>query len=198
MCISEKLLRSAGAVEQHYQSGDYIFRQDTFPQFYFYIIEGEVKLTNYPEDGKEFIQEIIHEKSGIGEAMLILGKTYPVDAVALSKCSLLKMAGSRFFRLLRETPLVFKEMYTALADSTFEKQTLMHTITSKSAEERLTEIMELMKESRAKKDKFSLEIPYTRQQLASLTGLSLETTIRIIKKMEKENTIRLEGRKILY
>ncbi|WP_294248345.1 Crp/Fnr family transcriptional regulator [uncultured Chryseobacterium sp.] len=198
MCISEKLLRSAGAVEQHYRSGNYIFRQDSFPQFYFYILEGDVKLTNYAEDGKEFIQDIIHGKAGIGEAMLILGKVYPVHAIALSDCTFLKLARNQFFQLLQDNPSAFKEIYTALAQSTFEKQTLMHTITSKSAEDRLIEIMDLMKEAQAKKDKFSLEITYTRQQLASLTGLSLETTIRIIKKMEKENTIKLEGRKILY
>lgn len=198
MCISENLLRSAGAIEHHYDTGDYIFRQDTFPQFYYFILEGDVKLNTYTEDGKEFIHEIIHKNSGIGESMLILGKHYPVNAVALSKCTLLKTVSSQFFKLVEENPLILRDMYTTLANRSFEKQTLMHTITSKNAEDRLTEIMDLMKEAHSNKDKFSLEITYTRQQLASLTGLSLETTIRIIKKMEKENIIKLEGRKILY
>lgn len=198
MCISEELLRSIGATEQYYSAGDYLFRQDTLPQFYFYIMEGRIKLNKYAEDGKEFIQDIIDRKSGAGESMLVLGKPYPVNAVALSECTVLKVAGTQFFTLLRDQPSVFRDIYSRLADSTFEKQTLIHTITSRTAEDRLIEILNLMKESQEKKDKFSLEINYTRQQLASLSGLSLETAIRIIKKMEKENIIRLDGTKILY
>lgn len=198
MCISEELLRSIGATEQHYSAGDYLFRQDTLPQFYFYIMEGQVKLNKYAEDGKEFIQDIIDREAGVGESMLVLGKLYPVNAIALSECTVLKVAGPQFFTLLRDQPSVFRDIYSRLADSTFEKQTLIHTITSRTAEDRLIEILNLMKESQEKKDKFSLEINYTRQQLASLSGLSLETTIRIIKKMEKENIIKLDGRKILY
>lgn len=198
MSISEKLLRSLGAVEQQYNSGDYIFRQDSLPQFYFQIIDGNVKLNKYAEDGKEFIQDIINKNSSIGESMLILKKVYPVNAVAISKCTLLKMVSTQFFKMLQDHPSIFKNVYSTLADSTFEKQTLMHTITNKNAEERLTTMLNLLKESQEKKTKFALEINYTRQQLASLSGLSLETTIRIIKKMEKDDVIKLDGRKILY
>ena len=74
----------------------------------------------------------------------------------------------------------------------------MRVITSENAEDRLIEIMELLKESYDNKDKFSLEIPHTRQQLASLTGLSIETAIRAIKKMEKKNIVMIKDRKIFY
>lgn len=198
MCISEELLRSIGATEHDYSLGDYLFRQDTLPQFYFYIVEGRVKLNRYAEDGKEFIQDIIQKKSGTGESMLVLGKHYPVNAVALSECTVLKLPGQRFFTLLKDYPSVLNDIYSRLADRTFEKQTLIHTITSKTAEDRLIEILNQMKESQEKKDRFSLEVGYTRQQLASLSGLSLETTIRIIRKMEKEDLIKLDGKKILY
>jgi CRP-like cAMP-binding protein len=41
-------------------------------------------------------------------------------------------------------------------------------------------------------------IPFTRQQLADMTGLRVETVIRAIKKMEKEGKLSLEGHKIKY
>ncbi|WP_228459647.1 helix-turn-helix domain-containing protein [Chryseobacterium bernardetii] len=41
-------------------------------------------------------------------------------------------------------------------------------------------------------------IPLTRQQMASLTGLCVETAIRTIKHMEKEKILKIENRKILY
>ncbi len=198
MSITEELLQTVEAIEEQYNAGDYIFREHAVPQFYYQIVTGEVKLNRYTEDGKEFIQNIISDRTCIGESMLILGKPYPVNAVALSKCIILKIRREQFFQLLQQHPHIFTDIYSALADITFEKSTLMHTVTSKNAEERLVEIMELMKESHDNKDKFSLEIPHTRQQLASLTGLSLETAIRAIKKLEKNNILMIKGRKIFY
>ncbi|MBN9337629.1 MAG: winged helix-turn-helix domain-containing protein, partial [Chryseobacterium sp.] len=45
---------------------------------------------------------------------------------------------------------------------------------------------------------FSFQIPLTRQQMASLTGLRVETTIRTLKSMEKDNIVKIRNRKILY
>jgi CRP-like cAMP-binding protein len=40
--------------------------------------------------------------------------------------------------------------------------------------------------------------PFTRQQLADMTGLRVETVIRTVKKMEKEGKLCLEGHKIKF
>lgn len=55
-----------------------------------------------------------------------------------------------------------------------------------------------MKHDHENKTPFTYEVPITRQQLASLTGLCVETTIRAIKKMEREKILRITNRKILY
>lgn len=41
-------------------------------------------------------------------------------------------------------------------------------------------------------------IPFTRRQLANLTGLRWETVIRTVKKMEKENVLKIKNGKIYY
>lgn len=41
-------------------------------------------------------------------------------------------------------------------------------------------------------------IPFTRRQLAKLTGLRWETVIRTVKKMEKENVLKIKNGKIYY
>ncbi|MEO5599373.1 MAG: helix-turn-helix domain-containing protein [Cyclobacteriaceae bacterium] len=40
-------------------------------------------------------------------------------------------------------------------------------------------------------------IPYTRQQLADMSGLRVQTVIRTVKKMEREGKLFLEGHKIV-
>ena len=44
--------------------------------------------------------------------------------------------------------------------------------------------------------KYSYKVELTRQQIADLTGLRVETAIRAIKKLEKEGYIKIEKRKI--
>ncbi|MDQ0595087.1 CRP/FNR family cyclic AMP-dependent transcriptional regulator [Chryseobacterium ginsenosidimutans] len=198
MSIQERLLHSVEAIEEHYNAGDYIFREEATPQFYYQIVTGEVKLNSYKEDGKEFIQNILSDNSCFGESMLILGKPYPVNAVALTKCTILKVGRDQFFQLLQEHPEIFLDMYKTMSEKTSEKIVLMRKITSENAEERLMELMNQMKDSKENKDKFSFEIPHTRQQLASLTGLSVETAIRAIKRMERSEILIIKNGKIFY
>lgn len=42
MSIKENLLHSAGASEENFKTGDYIFRENTSAQFYYQVISGEV------------------------------------------------------------------------------------------------------------------------------------------------------------
>lgn len=46
--------------------------------------------------------------------------------------------------------------------------------------------------------KHSFLVPYTRQQIADLIGLRVETVIRTIKKMETENLLLIDHSKIYY
>jgi len=198
MSIQERLLQSVQATEEHYGAGDYIFREDSVPQFYYQIVTGEVKLNSYKEDGREFIQNILSSNACFGESMLILGKPSPVNAVALTKCTILKVAKDQFFQLLENNPAIFEDLYKVLSERTSEKMVLMNKITSENADELLMELMDHMKESYENKDKFSFEIPHTRKQLASLTGLSIETIIRAIKRMEKSEILVIRNGKIFY
>ena len=198
MSIQESLLRSVQYGEEHYVAGDYIFREDSVPQFYYQIVSGEVKLNSYKEDGKEFIQNILTSSSCFGEAMLILGKPLPVNAVALTKCTILKLAKDQFFKLLENNPAVLQDLYKTLSERTSEKMMLMNKITSENADELLLKLMHTMKTSKDHQDKFSFEIPHTRKQLAALTGLSVETTIRAIKRMEKSEIVAIRNGKIFY
>lgn len=198
MPIKEDLLYSAGAIEEQYNPGDYIFRESTTPQFYYQLVTGDVKLNNYNFDGKEFIQNILTSEDSVGSSMLFLEKTYPVNAMALSKCTILKVSKTSFLKILENQPSLYLEVCKSLSDRLYSKYILMRKISCRKASDRLLEVMQMMKQNQVNQSPFSFEVPLTRQQLASLTGLCVETTIRTIKKMEREETVRIKNRKILY
>ncbi|WP_410703659.1 helix-turn-helix domain-containing protein [Chryseobacterium sp. SIMBA_029] len=63
---------------------------------------------------------------------------------------------------------------------------------------RLTELFRVLKAYYSKSEPFSFQIPFTRQQLSSITALRLETVIRTVKKMEKNKMVRIINGKIFY
>lgn len=198
MSIQPRLLHSVGAIEERFHAGDYIFREEGTPQYYYQVVEGEIKLNNYSNEGKEFIQNILSEGQCFGEAMLFIEKPYPVNAIAMSNCTILKISREKFFTLIDIYPQIALDICNALYEKTYNKYIMMRKISSKNAVERLTEMLDLMKETQEKKEKYTYEIPHTRQQLASLTGLCVETAIRAIKKMEGNKMLKIRNRKIYY
>ncbi|WP_445430775.1 Crp/Fnr family transcriptional regulator [Chryseobacterium indoltheticum] len=197
MSITERILHSIGATEQDYNPGDYIFRENSIPKFYYKLITGNVKLNNYNSDGKEFIQNILSNEDAIGESMLFTEKVYPINAVALNKCTVIRVCKITLFSYLHIHPELYLDICKSIANRLYRKFVHMQKISSHNAAERLKEIIEMLKNEQDYHEPFTYEIPLTRMQLASLTGLCLETTIRTIKKMERDNILQIKNRKIL-
>jgi len=65
-------------------------------------------------------------------------------------------------------------------------------------EVRLIGVLNYLKSFNEDKTPHSFEILLTRQELASLTGLRVETVIRTVKKMEGKNILKIENRRIRF
>lgn len=63
---------------------------------------------------------------------------------------------------------------------------------------KLIALLDHLKSKQSNTAPFSFMVPLTRQEMANLTGLCVETTIKRIKKMEKENLLKIVNRKIYY
>ena len=71
-------------------------------------------------------------------------------------------------------------------------------VSTHEPEHRLTTIMKYLKRKIVPKGETKTIIPFTRQQLADMTGLRVETVIRTIKKMEQSGKLTLENHKIKF
>jgi len=196
--IPSSLLISAGAVMAQYSAGETIFNEGKMPLYYFQIMEGKVKVNNYAQDGREFIQNVRSEGESFGEALLFTNKPYPMNAVALIDCQVIKLNKDNFMELLKKNPEVYFDLCKALSERLYYQYIMSSKNSSNSPMVRLMAIMEYFKNSQQDKGIKNFEIPFTRQQLASLTGLCVETVMRSLKTMERENIIKTSGRKIYF
>ncbi|MDR2238138.1 MAG: Crp/Fnr family transcriptional regulator [Chryseobacterium sp.] len=196
--IAEDLLVSYGADARYYQSGDTIFREGETAVFYYQIGSGQVKLNNYTEDGKEFIQNIFSDGHSIGESLLFVDRPYPMNAVAMEDCRILRLSKSGFLNMIRENPEISLNVYQCMAERMYYKYIMLYNLSFQNPVLKLKQLMDYLKSYYEDKSPYSFQIPLTRQQLASLTGLRVETVIRAIKNMEKDQIVKIERRKIFY
>ncbi|WBV57446.1 Crp/Fnr family transcriptional regulator [Chryseobacterium daecheongense] len=196
--INENLLLSYGAEVKNYKSGDTIFREGELALHYYQIIKGKIKLNNYTEDGKEFIQNIFSDGNSFGESILFVDKPYPMNAESLTPSTVLKLSKSDFLILMKENPEVSNNIYQCMAERMYYKYVMLYNLSVQNPASKLKLLMDYLKSYDENKTPYSFQIPLTRQQLASLTGLRVETVIRVIKNMEKENELKIVNRKIFY
>jgi CRP-like cAMP-binding protein len=198
MVIKEEILHSVGASIRHYRSSEIIFSEGDLPNYYYQIITGEAKLNNYNDEGKEIIQTLLEDGQSIGESLLFMDKVYPFNAIAITNCKILRLPKTIFFDLLKLHPEISLDMNATIAQRLYFRLIMTQNLCTQNPATKLKTLMDYLKSFQKEQAPYSFKIPLTRQQMASLTGLCVETAIRTIKVMEKNKIVKIRDRKILY
>lgn len=195
--ISEALLMQYGAHKFSVRKKEVLFHLDSRPQYFYQVHQGRIKMNYFNEDGKEFIQGIFTAGQSFGEPPLFEELSYPAQAEAVEDSVLWKLEKSNFFTLLKANPEVHLELTKVLASRLHYKATMVAEISTENPEHRLLKLIDYFK---VHIYHIPIETPYlvelSRQQLADLTGLRVETVIRAIKSLEKKGELSLDAHKI--
>ena len=198
MLIDIDLLSSYGAVTDTYSASDIIFEEGETPRYYYQIISGSVKLNHTDENATELIQSILSPGQSVCELLLFIDDKYPVNAVALSACTIIKVPKSEFLRLLDEHHQPAVDVRKFISERLYHKFIMMQNNASIHSHVRIKGMLEYFKSFSDNQAPYSYEFPLTRHQLACITGLRIETVIRAVKKMESEKVLKIEKRKIYF
>jgi len=195
--ISEELLLKYNGRKNFYSKGSYLFHEHRQALHYFQVATGEVKMCNYNDEGREFIQGIFTESDSFGEPPLLNGKLYLTNAIALTDSEVWMVSKENFVKMLSENTSAAMAICTRLSNRLYYKSIMAMELSSEVAEHRLLRFFDFLKLDVANLEKDdSYAVNLTRQQLADLTGLRVETVIRSVKSLEKKNLITIKERKI--
>ncbi len=195
--IDENLLLDYGAKRMTFSKGDQLFREGESALNFYQVVSGEIKMNNYNEDGKEFIQGIFSIGQSFGEPPLLANVKYPANAEAISDAEVLQLPKEHFLELLTSNPKVHLKITETLAKRLFYKAIMVSEISSQEPEHRILRILDYLKKYVHKTEgKFAYRVDLTRQQLADLTGLRVETVIRATKSLEKKGEVEIKKRKL--
>ena len=200
----ENLFPSAILLKYHarlltVRKDEVLFREGDRAFDYYQVEEGAVKMFIVSPDGQEFIQGVFSANESFGEPPLIGDFSYPGSAMAMQSGRVWKLSRDYFLQMLRENFELHLRLTQVLCQRLRYKSMVLSEISSYEPDHRILTILKYFKDKSAKgSDHERVRIPYTRQQLADMCGLRVETVIRTVKKMEKEGKLFLEGHKILF
>ncbi len=195
--IDTELLKKYGATEKNYTKNQVVFNEGATPNYYYQVISGEIKMNNINELGKEFIQGIFSAGRSFGEPPLLSNYKYPASAVTTQASVIIRLAKDAFLKLLKENPEVHLQVTQTLSERLYYKAIMATEIASSEADQRILTLIDYLKNSIYKiEGNYTYEVELTRQQIADLTGLRVETVIRTVKKLAQQGTVKITKGKI--
>jgi CRP/FNR family cyclic AMP-dependent transcriptional regulator len=201
--IDPEIIKSYGGKEIQMKDGEAVFNEGDVASNYFQIIQGSIKMLTISADGKEFIQGMFKTGDSFGEPPLLCDFSYPSSAIAIGQSTLLRLSKDKFLTLLRKNFEVHLQLSRLLCQRLKYKSMVLSEISSYDPEHRIMSLLKYLKSEVKAGDKtgqsrsdIKFVVPFTRQQLADMSGLRVETVIRAVKKMDRDGKIKLAGRKI--
>lgn len=190
--INTALLLSWGAVYKKISAGETIFREGCEANFYYQLESGSVKWINIDDSGTEFIQTIVVAGECFGEIPLFDKQPYVASAIAETDSVILRLHESSFHQLLTKNPEVLLQFTRLMAKRLRYKFFMSKEVASHRPEQTITGILGHFKKSNLYFCNECNQLKLTRQQLAGLTGLRVETVIRTIRSMHDKGILKIE------
>jgi len=192
--ISEDLLLKYGASLDFFSGGELIFQEKTRADFYFQIKKGEIKMFNLNQNGREFIQGFFYSGDSFGEPPLFSDMSYPASAATIKDSEIYTLSKKRLFKLLEDYPKINLKFTQEMAKRLFYKAIILKEISGHPPEHRILTLIDYLKKEEGITGLYQVDL--TRQQIADLTGLRVETVIRSVKQLEQDGELEIIRRKI--
>jgi CRP/FNR family transcriptional regulator len=176
-----------------YAQGELIFREGDPAETFLTIIEGRVKVFKATPAGKEIILEIFGAGDPLGAVAVYENADLPASAIALEPTACLAIAQRDFFALLAQHPALVRGLLSGLTLRLAELTRRLADMTGR-VEARFSRLFLKLADQIGKRERGGtfVAMPLTRQELADLTGTTIETAIRIMSRWQKDDVIRTE------
>ncbi len=194
--VDVDLLLAWGATYKKLDQAEIIFKEGTNCQFYMQLISGSVKWFNIDEEGKEYIQTIIEPGECFGEIPLFDGGPYAATAIAEEPTMIIRLSKNSFMQLIRDNPDIHFSFTKLLAKRVRFKFLLLKSLALQAPEARISTLLNYLKKENKNFCPECNQLNLTRQQIADMTGLRVETVIRTIRSMHEKGILTIDKGKV--
>ena len=162
-------------------AGEHVFFEGENATFLPIILTGRIKMVRYPEAGKEIIIGVFQSGEIFAIPPAMDGKQFPATAVAIEESQLLLLPRKDFLALMETSSEFSAIVMSRMCGILRDRADTVQILATPSAEHRVASVLlRLTGEINGNQPK---KIEHRRQDIAEMAGISLETTIRMIRKL---------------
>ena len=179
-----------------YEPGQVLFDRGQPAQHFYIVIEGQVNLVLYSKSGEEKIVDILGPGNSFAEAVLFMeGPVYPVSAVSASKSRVARFQNREYLAILKQSPETCLRMLGHLSQRLHLRIREIEYLTLESATHRLVRMIE-GRLPPGDNGPLEINLPESRQELASRLSMKPETLSRILRHLSDAGAIVVHGRQL--
>jgi CRP-like cAMP-binding protein len=182
------------ATVKQFSRGDIIFEQDTPSDALYAIASGRVKIFKMMPSGKDVILEVFGPGDPLGAVAEYIDRPFPASAAALEDTVCVLIPRADFFRLLELHPSLVRGLLLGMTTRLVELTNRLAELTGGRIEARFARLFVKLADQMGRSERGGTFIPLSlsRQELADMTGTTIETCIRIMSRWGKEGIVRTE------
>lgn len=179
---------------QTYVKGQTIFVQDEMPEAFYTIASGRVKIFKMLPTGKDMILEVFGTGDPLGAIAVYDGRPFPASAVALEETVCVTIPRDVFFSLLEEHPSLVRGLMLGMTVRMVELTNRLAELSGSRIEPRFARLFLKLATDMGREQDGGTFVPLvlSRQELADMTGTTIETAIRIMSRWGKQDIVRTE------
>ena len=172
------------AVSHSFNAGEFVFWEGDAPAHFYVVTSGRVKVLKHSSLGKEFVVAFFGPGDVFGEVAVFEERPYPASAQAISDTEVLGIGRDRFLAFLSGHPEVALRIINMLGGRLRDAQNRLNALAGERAEQRVARTLLMLS------SKLGQSLPFTRQEIADMSGTTIETTIRVMSRMKRGEIIR--------
>jgi CRP-like cAMP-binding protein len=178
--------------EHGYEPGRPIYYAGDPATRLYVVAVGKVKLLQHTLSGQDVLLDILTPGEFFGSLSVLGDETYPDTALAQTRACILAIAATDFQAILKRYPSVTVTALETVARRLKAAHEMIRQLSAHSVEHRiaaaLLKLAEKLGEPRP--EGLLIQMPLSRQELAEMTGTSVETASRVMSQFQKEGLIR--------
>jgi CRP/FNR family transcriptional regulator, nitrogen oxide reductase regulator len=155
------------------------------------VATGKVKLMRNTFSGREVVLDILQAGEYFGHLAITSQEGYTETAIAQTDCCILQIPAQNFEKVLSRYPDVTMKVLKAVGQRLEESQEIIKQLSVYTVEQRIaaTLIRVASKLGEQKQTGMLIQIPFSRQDLAAMTGTTVETVSRVMSRFSAEGLI---------
>lgn len=194
--IDINVLLAWGATYKKVRTNETVFFEGEACNYYYQVVSGSIRWLNIDEEGRECIHAILEHDESFGEFPLFDDGPYAATAIANSDSVLIRLHKTNFLELLKENTDILFSLNKLLTKRLRFKYSVFKSMSSNSPETRIINLINYLKSENKNFCGECNKLNLTRQQIAGMTGLRVETVIRTMRHMHEKGELSISKGKV--